>query len=415
MGVIAPNASNVREFETALRQGKSGIRFQPCMQQSNLQCQVAGQPELDSERIEQTFSPGILRVTNNVMLYAGLAAIECWRDAGFNYDSLDRGCTDWDTGAIIGTGIGGIDTIAQQLVPMVNEGKARRMGSGVPEQVMCSSASAFVAGLLGLGGEVTTLSSACATGTEALAQAFYALRAGRHSRILAGSAEGASVYIWAAFDAMRVCSGNFNDRPERASRPLSRTAGGFVPSAGAGVLMLETLQSAVQRRAHIYAEVMGCAANCGGQRNGGSITAPNPVGVQRCIRSALCSANLVGSDIDYINGHLTATRADPGEVANLISALGVAPESFPWINATKSMIGHALGGAGAIETVGTLIQLDRAFIHPSINAEDLHPDVLCIQAKIPQRCVDAQIKTAMKVSFGFGDVNACTIFRKWEA
>src|SRR5579863_6112108 len=127
MGVVAPNGSNVQEFEAALREGRSGIRFQPRMQELNLHCQVAGQPEVSQERIAQTFSPAVLRATNSVMLYAGLAAIECWQDAGFVYAPHERGFVDWETGAIIGTGAGGIETIAEQLVPTVNAGKARRM------------------------------------------------------------------------------------------------------------------------------------------------------------------------------------------------------------------------------------------------------------------------------------------------
>lgn len=414
MGVVAPNGSNVHEFEAALRAGKSGIRFQPRMQELNLHCQVAGQPEVDPARIARTFSPGILRATNSVMLYAGLAAIECWQDAGFAYDQRERGPVDWETGAIVGTGVGGIDTIAEQLVPAVNAGRARRMGSTIPEQMMSSSTSAFVAGVLGLGGEVMTLSSACATGTEALVQAFFHLRSGSGSRILAGSAEGASVYTWASFDAMRVCCSSFNEQPERASRPLSSTAGGFVPSAGAGIVMLETLESALHRGARIYAEVVGGAANCGGQRNGGTISASNPAGMERCMRMALCSARMAGSEIEYINGHLTATKGDALEVGSLMSALQARPETFPWLNATKSLIGHALGGAGAIEAVGTLLQLDRGFIHPSLNSEDLHPDVLSIESKLPRRTMETRINSAMKVSFGFGDVNACIIFRKWD-
>ncbi len=412
LGVVAPNATGVAEFETALREGKSGVTFQPRMNELRLACQVAGTPQIDGALLEAAFRESAMRVMNSSMIFAGLAAIECWRDAGFPYDRDENGPVDWETGAIIGAGIPGMDTIADRLVPMTNAGDVRRLGSAMPEQYMASAPSALVGGLLGLGGQVTTVSSACATGTEAIVQAFEKIRSGQVQRMLSGSTEGASVYTWAGFDAMRVCSRSYNDAPEKASRPMSASAGGFVPAAGAGVLMLESLESARARGARIYAEVLGGWVNSGGQRDGGTITASNPEGAQRCVRQTLAAANLTGRDIDYVNGHLTATMADPKEIANLMVALDRTPDNFPYINSTKSMIGHTLGASGAIECVASVLQLHRGFLHPSINCEDLHEKIRDIQSSIPTACVPADISTAFKVSFGFGDVNACILFRK---
>lgn len=413
LGVVAPNGASVVEFESALRKGISGVTFQPRMNELRLACQVAGTPAIDKSRIDSTFRESTSRVMNSSMMFAGLAAIECWRDAGFAYQRDQDGPIDWNTGAIIGTAFGGIDTIGDRLVPMTNAGDVRRLGSSMPEQTMGSSTSAFVGGLLGLGGMVTSVSSACATGAEALVHAYEKINSGRAVRVLAGSTEGASVYIWAAFDAMRVCCRTHNATPEKASRPMSASAAGFVPSAGAGVLMLESLDSAVARGARIYAEVLGGALNSGGQRDGGSITAPNLEGAKRCIRQGLAGAGVPGNSIDYINGHLTATMADPKEIENLISALEVDAEHFPWVNSTKSMIGHTLGASGAIECVATIVQLHGGFVHPSINCEDIHERLRDIRERIPSACKPVNISTALKVSFGFGDVNACIIFKKW--
>lgn len=413
MGVVAPNATGVAEFATALREAKSGITFQPRMNELRLGCQVAGKPNVDTALLDSTFPESTARAMNSSMMYAGLAAVECWRDAGFTYERDNRDGIDWNTGAIVGTGIPGMDTIADRLVPMTNAGDARRLGSAMPEQYMASAPSAFVGGLLGLGGQVTTVSSACATGTEAVVQAFEKLRSGQLSRMLAGSSEGASVYTWAGFDAMRVCCRAYNDEPHKASRPMSASAGGFVPAAGAGVLLLETLESAQQRGARIHAEVLGGWVNSGGQRDGGTITASNPLGAQRCIRQTLEAANVSGEDIDYINGHLTATMADPKEIANLMTALNRKPDTFPWINSTKSMIGHALGASGSIECVASVLQLRDGFVHASANCEDLHGQIQNIQSSIPAASKAAEISTALKVSFGFGDVNACVIFKRW--
>lgn len=414
LGVVAPNGVGIAEFEGALREGKSGISFQPGMEELRLACQVAGSPKPDPALIADTFRENSLRAMNGSMTYAGLAAVECWRDAGFVYNRDEKGPVDWETGAILGAGVPGLDTIADRLVPLTKAGDARRLGSSMPEQYMASAPSAFVGGLLGLGGLVTTVSSACATGTEAIIHGFERIRCGHVQRMLSGSTEGASVYGWAGFDAMRVCCRTHNQAPEKASRPMSATAAGFVPAAGAGVLMLESLDSALSRGARIYAEILGGWLNSGGQRNGGTITAPNPEGCQRCIRKAMDIANLSGSSIDYINGHLTATMADPKEICNIMTALELQPDTFPYVNSTKSMIGHALGAAGAIECVASILQLHHGFVHPSINCEDLHDELQVIKDSIPSACTPAELSTVLKTSFGFGDVNACIIFKKWE-
>ena len=322
---------------------------------------------------------------------------------------------DWDTGAIVGSGIGGMDTISEQVVPMVNEGKVRRMGSRIVEQVMNSGTSARVGGLLALGNQVTSNSSACSTGNEAVIDGMLRIRQGLANRVLVGGSEGSSPYIWAGFDAMRVIARKFNDAPTQASRPLSASANGFVPGAGGALLLLEELETAQRRGVRIYAEVLGGYVNCGGQRKGGSMTAPNPEGVQRCIKGALADANIDPRTIDAINGHLTATFADPYEVKNWSDALGRPPADFPYINSTKSMIGHCLGAAGALECVAVVLQLIKGFIHPSVNCEALHPDLEAFADKIPHKLIEhPDLKVIAKAGFGFGDVNSCLLFKKWE-
>ena len=301
-----------------------------------------------------------------------IAGLDCWEDAGL---SIDPDSTDWDTSIVFGSGIGGLETAGKVLVPMTDSARVRRLGSTVPERVMSSAVSARLGGLLGAGGQVTSNSSACSTSTESIINGYWMIREGRAARVLAGGCEGDSPYIWAGFDGMRVLSRNFNHAPEQASRPLSATAGGFVPASGAGALLLESLESARRRGAPIYAEVCGAAVNCGGQRNGGTMTAGNPEGVRRCIHAAIESAGIAPADIDLISGHLTATQGDRIEVRNWRCALGLPPGRFPLLTAPKSLIGHALGAAGAIECVASILQLQRNFVHPSLNCEDLHPDL----------------------------------------
>lgn len=412
MGVVAANAHGLEAFAQALRQGKSGIRHHSKLAELGFTCQVGGIPELSEELKRNYFSEEAILAMNSAMTYAGIAGIDCWKDAGFTVHPDSP--TDWDTGAVIGTGIGGADTMGDTLVPRVTEGKVRRLGSSMVEQIMGSSVSALVGGKLGLGGQVTSNSSACTTGTEAIVHAFQTVREGRAKRMLAGGAEGSSHYIWAGFDAMRVLARGFNEKPEDASRPMSASAAGFAPSSGAGVVMVESLESARARGARIYAEVLGAQVNSGGQRGGGSMTAPNPEGVVRCIRQAILQAGISPGDIDLINGHLTATMADPLEVANWQRALECAPEQLPLIQSTKSMVGHGLGAAGGIEAVAALLQLHHGFTHGSRNCEDLHPALAPYSKSVVHQTRDFAPQIVAKSSFGFGDVNGCLIFRKWN-
>jgi len=415
MGVVAPNAHGIEDFEQALRAGRSGIRFQPLLEELKFGCQIAGVPENFDAIRKSYFDHEKLMSINDNIGYASVSAVDAWKDAGFNLPESGDDNVDWDTGVIAGSGIGGMDTIAQNLVPMINEGRVRRLGSRIVEQVMSSGTSARIGGILGVGNQVTSNSSACSTGNEAIIDALWRIRIGLAKRMIAGGSEGATPYIWGGFDAMRVICRKYNDNPTAGSRPLSASACGFVPGSGGAMLLLEDLETALARGARIYAEVIGGAVNSGGQRMGGSMTAPNPEGVRKCIRAAVADAGINPAQVDAINGHLTATYADPGEVKNWAAALERTPENFPYINSTKSLIGHCLGAAGAIESVATVLQIYKGFLHPSINCEDVHPDIAEFAAKIPHQCMEfLDLKIVAKAGFGFGDVNSCIIFKKWE-
>ncbi|MHB8872513.1 MAG: beta-ketoacyl-[acyl-carrier-protein] synthase family protein [Myxococcaceae bacterium] len=412
LGVLAPNAHGLAAFAGALREGKSGIKHHAHLAEAKFACQVGGIPEgVDAIQARYLTEEELFAMNPN-MVYAAIGCIDAWTDAGLKRIPAEAD-PDWDTGAIIGTGIGGIDTIAEKLAPKVDAGKVGRLGSTMVEQVMSSGNSARVAGLLGLGNQVSTNSSACNTGTEAIVSAFLRIREGRAKRMLAGGSEGHSKYIWAGFDAMKVLNRTKNDAPAQASRPLSASAAGFIPGSGAGVLMLESLESAKERGARIYAEVLGGFVNSGGHRMGGSMTAPNPTGVRRCIQGAVAMAGIKSEEIDAINGHLTATFADPYEVESWSKALGLPPERMPLIHSTKSLIGHALGAAGGIECVAAILELHHGFVHGSANCEDLHLELAAYASRIPHQTVERKdMKVIAKASFGFGDVNGCVVFRK---
>jgi 3-oxoacyl-(acyl-carrier-protein) synthase len=339
--------------------------------------------------------------------------LDAWKDAGLKIENNEN--PDWDSGTIFGTGTSGIDKFRESIYKIDNF-QTRRLGSTAVAQTMNSGVSAYIAGKLGLGNQVTTNSSACTTGTESILMAFERIKSGQAKRIIAGSTSDSGPYIWGGFDAIRVCTFKHNDSPEKGSRPMSATASGFVPGSGAGALVLEDLDSALKRGVRIYAEVLGGNLNCGGQRADGSMTAPNSIAVQKCIVSALENAKIDAKDIDVINGHLTATSKDSLEIKNWTEALNRKGADFPFINSLKSMVGHCLSAAGSIESVATILQLHHGFIFPNINCEDLNQEItqLILEEKIPRKMIEKKINIIAKASFGFGDVNGCVLFKKYK-
>lgn len=413
LGVVSPNGVGIPNFTKAIKNGESGIRFQQELKDLNFSCCIGGIPPLTEEIISQYFTPLQLRNFNSSgILYGCIAGMEAWKDAGLEIS--ENSTLDTDSGTVFGTAASGVDKFRESIYK-IDDKKVKRLGSTVVLQTMASGVTAYLGGILGLGNQVTTNSSACTTGTEAIIMGMERIQFGKAKRMLVGSCSDHGAYLWGGFDAMRVITYKHNDDPEKGSRPMSATASGFVPGSGAGALVLESLDSALERDATIYAEVLGGNINSGGQRNGGTMTAPNSEAVQRCITNAIEDAGINASEIDAINGHLTATIKDPVEVKNWSEALNRKGSDFPYINSLKSMIGHCLAASGAVESVATVLQLKEEFIFPSINSEDVHEDIKKIIdiSKIPQKTIYKDLNIIAKASFGFGDVNGCVIFKKY--
>lgn len=414
LGVAAPNGVGIPAFTHSLKNGISGIRHDAQLQQLQFSCQIAGQPQIADELKSAYFTELELRGFNSTgILYGVIAGIEAWKNAGLPIEINEN--PDWDSGTIFGSGTSGIDKFRESIYK-IDELQVRRLGSTVVAQTMNSGISAYLGGKLGLGNQVTTNSSACATGTEAIMMAYDRIESGQAKRILAGSTGDSGPYIWAGFDALRVCSSNYNDNPEQGSRPMSASAAGFVPGSGAGALVIEDLESALDRGATIYAEIIGGNVNSGGQRGSGSMTAPNSTAVQRCITNALHNAGISAHDIDAINGHLTATTKDSLEIENWTKALNRKGHDFPFINSLKSMTGHCLSAAGSIESVAAVLQLHEGFLFGNLNCEDLNPEITALidASKVPSKTINTNLNIIAKASFGFGDVNACIIFKKFQ-
>jgi 3-oxoacyl-(acyl-carrier-protein) synthase len=413
LGVVAPNGVGLEAFTKSIKKGTSGITFHQELQDKGFSCCIGGIPVVSEEKKLHYLTPLQLRGFNSTsILYGCMAGIDAWKDAGFSVDENSN--LDYDTGLIFGTGTSGIEKFRESIY-LIDEQKVRRLGSTSVVQTMASGISAYLGGILGFGNQVTTNSSACTTGTEALLLGFERIKNGKAKRMLVGSSSDSSLYTWGGFDAMRVMTYKHNETPEKGSRPMSETASGFVPGSGAGALVLESLESALARNATIYAEVLGGNINSGGQRNSGTLTAPNPEAVQRCITDALLDSKIIASEIDVINGHLTATSKDGLEIENWSNALQRKGADFPYINSLKSMVGHCLAAAGAIESVASVLQIKEQFVFPNINCEDIHPEITALISsdKIPTKMIEKNIHIVAKASFGFGDVNACVIFKKY--
>jgi 3-oxoacyl-(acyl-carrier-protein) synthase len=412
LGVVAPNGVGLDAFQHAIKNGISGIRHFEELERLKFSCQIAGMPDISTELALQYFKELELKNFNSSgILYGVIAGIDAWKDAGLSIERSEE--PDWDSGTVFGAGTSGIDKFRESIYK-IDDFKVRNLGSSTVIQTMNSGVSAYLGGKLGLGNLVTTNSSACTTGTESIMMGYDRIRSGQAKRILAGSTSDSGPYIWGGFDAMRVCTYKHNDSPEIASRPMSATASGFVPASGAGALVLEDLETALSRGARIYAEVLGGNLNSGGQRGLGTLTAPNPIAVQRCIQQAMTNAGITSQDIDAINGHLTATVKDSLEISNWSKALNRKGIDFPYINSLKSMIGHCLSASGSIECVATVLELHQGFIFPNQNCEDLNPEITKIidPSRIPIQLIEKEMNIILKASFGFGDVNGCIAFKK---
>ncbi|WP_395054391.1 beta-ketoacyl-[acyl-carrier-protein] synthase family protein [Flavobacterium sp.] len=413
LGIVSPNGVGLEAFTNAIKNGISGVKHNPELERLQFSCQISGTPEISEELKRNYFTELELRNFNSTgILYGVIAGIDAWKDAGLLIENNED--PDWDSGTIFGTGTSGIEKFRESIYK-IDAFETRKLGSTAVAQTMNSGVSAYLGGKLGLGNIVTTNSSACTTGAESILMAFDRIQSGKAKRILAGSTSDSGPYIWGGFDAMKVCTYKHNNSPENGSRPMSASASGFVPGSGSGALVLEDLETALARNAKIYCEVLGGNINSGGQRGLGTMTAPNPIAVQKCIKDALENAGIKANEIDTINGHLTATSKDSLEILNWSNALGLKGNDFPFINSLKSMVGHCLSASGSVESVASVLQLHQNFIFPNINCEDLNLEITAIidESKIPTKLLKKELNIVAKASFGFGDVNGCVIFKKF--
>ena len=413
LGVVSPNGIGVPDFLNAIQNGISGIKFVPEFEELKFNCQVGGFPAFEFESLRNYIPETALYGLKSKGIAFGIkAAFDAWTDAG---NEIYSEGTLWETGCVFGSSVADTDVI-KNAINRVDAKESKKLGSRVVEQIMNSGITAYISGRLGLGNKIINNSAACATGTQSILMGYEYIKMGMAKRMVVGSCEFVDRYIFGGFDSMRVLSRRFNDQPKQASRPMSITAGGFVPGSGAGAFVIEDLEFALARGAKIYAEILGGSTNSGGQRGGGSMTAPASAGVVKCIVDATAIAGIDPKQVDLVCGHLTATIADKFEIENWSRALNRRGDDFPMVNSLKSMIGHSLSAAGSIECVAAVLQIVHNFVHPNINLDDPNPEILNITGEnnLPTKMVNREINIVAKANFGFGDVNACLIISKYK-
>lgn len=401
LGMVCPIGNDVKtSWENALA-GKNGIGPITRFDASGMGCQIAG--EVKDFSVEEYLPAKEARRYDRYVHYGVAAGTQAIRDAGLDLEKEDLtriGCS-------IGSGIGGLGMICDNYLALHERG-ARRVSPFMIPGTIINMISGQLSIMFGLKGPNIAHVTACTTGLHGIGEASWIIRRGDADVMVAGGADASICPVGVAgFDNMHALSRR-NDDPAHASRPFDKDRDGFVMGEGAGVVVIEELEHALARGAHIYAEIVGYGLTS----DAGHITTPNTDGPRRCMEMALARACIKPEDIDYLNAHGTSTSVgDINETKAIKEAFGEAAKKLV-VNSTKSMTGHLLGGAGGIESVFTILAVKNQVSPPTINIveQDAECDLdYCANAARPMK-----IRYAMKNSFGFGGTNGTLIFKHWE-
>jgi len=403
LGAVTPNGIGVDAFWDALIAGKNGIhrisRFNP----SEFASQIAG--EIQQFDPTQWIDGKTVRRTDRATQFGLAAADMAMADSGLE----DTGFDSRRAGTIVGSGIGGIGTLEKEHLLYLDKGP-RAVSPFVVAMVMINMTASMISIVHGLRGPISAPSVACSTGTNAIGEAFRTIQDGRADIMLAGGTEACiTPLLIGAFSAARALSRR-NDSPETASRPFDRTRDGFVMGEGAGVTVLESLSHARERGAKIYAELIGF----GNTADAFHFTAPEPTGdgMIRVMESAMADAGITPDQVDYINAHGTSTLLnDRIESQSVLNVFGDAADGLK-MSSIKSMIGHLIAAAGAVEFVATVKSLETRNIPPTINYREPDPD--CPLDYVTDGAESLDVDVALSNSFGFGGGNACLVLRKYR-
>ena len=403
-GLVTPLGTGVEKNWSALVAGRSGIGPITRFECTDFPTRIAG--EVRDFVPEDWIEKREIKKMDPFIQYAVAAAQMAMDQSGLKIapEEADR------VGTIVGVGMGGIQSI-EQFHTLYLESRLRRVSPFFVAKVIANLAPGQISIRFGARGINYTPTSACASGANAVGEAFRNVRDGYQDAVIAGGSEAALCGLGVGgFIAMRALSSR-NDEPERASRPFDRGRDGFVIAEGAGILVLEELEHARARGAAILGEIIGYGANA----DAFHITAPAPggEGAARCMQQALADARIAAEEVGYINAHGTSTEYNDASESEAIRKVFATHADRLAVSSTKSMTGHTLGAAGGIEAIYTVLALARGCLPPTINYEE--PDPACDLDYVPNAARATDATVALSNSFGFGGANACLVFRRWAA
>ncbi|HDR88505.1 MAG TPA: beta-ketoacyl-[acyl-carrier-protein] synthase II [Bacteroidetes bacterium] len=406
LGALTPLGNNVQEYWNSLMQGVSGCnlitRFDAQKFKTRFACEVKNfDPHAYFERKE-------LRKLDRYSQYALYAVDEAMKDSGLDLEKIDKD----RVGVIYGSGIGGIDTFLEEITGFVNGGYTPRFNPFFIPKMISDIAAGHISMKYGFRGPNFGVVSACATSTNAIIDAFHYIRLGKASVFVTGGSEASiNPAGVGGFNAMQAISTN-NEEYKTASRPFDASRDGFVMGEGAGALILEDLEHALSRGAHIYAELVGTGMSADAYH----LTAPHPEGdgAYLVMKRTLEDAGMNPGEIDYINLHGTATPlGDIAEVKAIVKLFGEYAYRLN-LSSTKSMTGHLLGAAGAVEAIAAILSCVNDMVPPTINLNQLDPDIDNRLNFTPNKAQKREVRAALSNTFGFGGHNASVIFKKYS-
>jgi len=408
LGVVSPVGNDVETFWKALLEGKSGVRRLACFDPTYFTSKIAAEVR-DFDPTPYLSAKEIKRMDRFVQ-FAVVAAKLAMADA-----KVDMSKQDPDrTGVIVGSGIGGLHTIEaehRQFIELGPEKGPGRISPFIIPMLIVNMATGQISITLGLKGPNSTVATACATGNHAIGDAMRIIQRGDADMMVSGGSEAATTHMgFGGFCALKALSTAYNDQPEKACRPFDKNRDGFIMGEGAGVVILEELEHALNRNAHIYCEMAGY----GMSGDAYHMTAPDPEGNGgvRCMTATLKDAGVRPEDVDYINAHGTSTLYnDKIETLAIKKVFGAHAKKLA-ISSTKSVTGHLLGAAGGVEMIATALALKNGIIPPTINYETPDPD--CDLDYVPNKPRGAKIKIAMSNALGFGGHNATLLAKRFE-
>ena len=405
LGAVTPAGTGMDRFWRSLTAGISGVdlikKFDP--EEFNIPVKIAGEVK-DFDPLDFMDKKEASRLSLFIQ-YAVGAVSEAVQDSGIMEDRFDP----YRAGVIIGTGIGGLKDIEDQHSVLTKKGGRRVSPFFIPYGIS-NMAAGYVAIRWGFKGPNYCVVSACATGNHAIGDAFRLIQCGDIDIAIAGGTEAAVTPLGVAGFAVMKALSTRNDEPKKASRPFDKQRDGFVMGEGAGILVLEEYERAKARGARIYGEIIGYGATDDAYH----ITAPHECGegAYECMKNALEDAGIRPEEVDYINAHGTSTPLNDKVETMAIKQLFGEHAYKLKVSSNKSMVGHMLGAAGAVEAVATLKTIETGIIPPTINLED--PDPECDLDYVPNKAVESDVRVALSNSFGFGGTNACLIFKKLD-